>query len=184
MDNPADRLYILFQLALGVDGRDRAFTRIWNAYGKRIHFYVSRIISRDAGHHDDCFQEVMLKIYEGLDGYRIDRPLKPWLFRVARNCCLDFLKKRTEEAAENIELVPAAPGRAPEERLICGELFGAVGESIDALSADDAQLAYLRFFEGMRFSEIAKIMEMNENTVKTRMTAIKKKLRHDLKEWL
>lgn len=184
MDNPADRLYISFQLALGAEGRDRAFKRIWSAYGKRIHFFVSRIISRDAGCHDDCFQEVMLNIYEGLDSFRTDRPLKPWLYRVARNCCLDFLRKRIDDAAEKIELVPAAPDLDPEERLIRGELFGAIGESIETLPADDAQLAYLRFFEGMRFSEIASIVEMNENTVKTRMTAIKKKLRDDLREWL
>ena len=184
MDNPADRLYITFHLALGSEGRERAFLRIWNAYGKRIHFFISRIMSRDADRHDDCFQEAMLKIYEGLDGYRIDRPLKPWLFRVARNCCLDFLKKRIDDAADDIESLPSAREHDPGERLIRNELFAAIDESIGALRDEDAQIAYLRFFEEMKHGEIAQVLNMNGNSVKTRVTAIRKKLRDDLKEWL
>ena len=94
MDNPADRLYISFQLVLGEEGRKKAFARIWRVYGKRIHYYIARILPREITSPDDCYQEVMMKIYEGLGGYGPDRPLKPWIYRVARNCCIDFMKKR------------------------------------------------------------------------------------------
>ena len=184
MDNPADRVYISFHLALGREGREKAFTRIWRVYGKRIHYYISRILPRDGSSPDDCFQEVMMKIYEGLGGYGPDRPLKPWVYRVARNCCIDFMKKRGDIPADDIDTMPAARDRDPGEHFIRSELSSAIDESIDALGAEDAQLAYLRFFEGMKFGEIARIMEMNENTVKTKITAIKKKLRGDLREWL
>lgn len=184
MDNPADRLYISFHLALGGGGREKAFTRIWRAYGKRIRYYVSRILSGDGSSHDDCFQEVMLKIYEGLEGYGPERPLKPWIYRVARNCCIDFMKKRGDIPAEDIASTTAGTDRDPGEHFMRNELSSAIDECIDALGAEDAQLAYLRFFEEMKFGEMARVMEMNENTVKTRIAAIKKKLRCDLKEWL
>lgn len=184
MDNPADRLYISLQLALGGDGREKAFTRIWRVYGKRIHYYISKNLPGDPGLHDDCFQEVMMKIFAGLRGYRPDRPLKPWLYRVVRNGCLDFMKKRCDNPAEDIQAAPDVREGDPGEHVIRSELFSAIGESVDALAPEDAQLAFLRFFEKMKFGEIARMMEMNENTVKTKITAIRRKLRDDLREWL
>jgi len=184
MENPADIIYIGFQLALGEDGGRNAMTRIWTVYGKGIYYYISRSFPGDRYLCDDCFQETMLKAYHGLNSYRIGLPLKPWLYRIAHNCCLDQLRRRNEESIDDTAELAAPERGGLEENFMRSELVIAIDNGISGLGAGNAQIAYLRFFEGMKFKDIAKIMGMNEKTVKTRMDAIKRKLRTELKEWL
>lgn len=159
-------------------------TRIWEVYGMRIYFYIRQSLHGDKSCCEDCFQETMIRVYNGLKGFSMGRPLKPWLYRIAHNCCQDQLRKRKEESLDDALLVQPADCNSQEEQLVRKELNDTIDEAIAGLDAEDSQIAYLRFYEGMRFRHIANIMKMNEKTVKTRMAAIKRKLRSELREWL
>lgn len=159
-------------------------SRIWQIYGKRLYFYICRSLPADSGSWDDCYQESMIKIYNGLKGFSIGGSLKSWLYRIAHNCCQDQLRKRKEESLDDTDPVQAADCAGHVEQLLREELNDVIDEAICGLGAEDSRIAYLRFFEGMKFRHIADVMKMNEKTVKTRMTAIKRKLRAELRGWL
>lgn len=184
MESPADSMYIAFQLALGEQGRRNAMTRIWKLYEKGIYYYISRSFPGDPVRCDDCFQDTMLKVFNGLTGFSIGRPLKPWIYRIAHNCCQDLLRSRSEESLADAALPPAADVGDQEENFLRDELIMALDASINGLDVEDSRIAYLRFFEGMKFRDIAAILKMNEKTVKSRMAAIKRRLRSELREWL
>jgi RNA polymerase sigma factor (sigma-70 family) len=184
MENPADRLYIKIQLSLGEKGREKALNRIWHVYGKRLYFFISRIMHDGNLYRDDCFQEIMLKIYINLEKFTIDRPLKPWIFKIAYNCCIDFLKKENNNSYFNYDFDSAADIPNPEQEFVNNDLLKAIEKCMQDLSYEDLQIAFLRFFENMKFREISEILAINENTIKTRLTEIKRKLRSELKEWV
>jgi RNA polymerase sigma factor (sigma-70 family) len=182
MENPADTIYIAIQLSLGDEGRRNAMTRIWKVYGRGVYYYISR--SLPGGQRDDCFQETMLKAYRGLEGFSAGRPLKPWLYRIAHNCCQDQMRRMGEESMDDDAAPPADDRGGPEEKFLRDELLRGIDGVIGKLGAEDSRIAYLRFFEEMKFRDIANIMNMKEKTVKTRMDAIKRTLRSGLREWL
>ncbi|PKL15999.1 MAG: hypothetical protein CVV49_18450 [Spirochaetae bacterium HGW-Spirochaetae-5] len=184
MENPADRMYILFYLSLGNAGRIKAFNRIWKVYSGRIAFYISQILPKGSYYADDCFQEVMLKIYQGLETFKIEYPVKPWLYAIARNHTLDYIQRKEYEEVEYFELITAADVTNPESGFVRSEIFSAIENSINKLAEDDSQIAYLRFYEEMKLKDIADIMGININTVKTRITSVKKILQNDLRGWL
>lgn len=184
MENPADIIYISLQSSMGESGRHKAMTRIWNVYGKGLYYFISKSFQNNSSLCDDCFQEVMLKIYLGLEKYSYGYHLKPWLYTIARNCSLDYIRRDSDFTCElNSELfLTELPG--PEECHIKNDLSSAIKNSINGLEVDDSRIAFLRFYENLKLREIAQIMCMNENTVKTRIVSIKKKLRTELAEWI
>lgn len=184
MELASDRIYIAVQLALGKDGRERAFDRICRVFGREIYFYISTVLPRHGGHIDDCYQEAMLRAYNGLERFTPGRPVRPWLYRVAHNCCVDFLKSDRDEPLEEVPALPVSRDSGPEEELVRRELADAIDASIALLPADEARIVYLRLYGGMKFREIADVLCMNESTVKTRFAAARRRLRDDLKEWL
>ncbi len=184
MENPADKIYILYHLSSGGDGRMKAFNRIWKIYSGRVAFYISQILSGGSHSVDDCFQEVMLKIYQGLDNFRAEYPLKPWIYAIARNHTIDYIKTKSIDYVEYSETIPVADELNPEKVFLSSEIFSAVDNSLKKLPDEDAQIAYLRFYEGMKLKDISAIMGMNINTVKTKITAVKKILQNDLRGWI
>ena len=185
MENPADIIYISFQISLGEDGRRRALTRLWKVYGKGLYYFISKNFPSNSSHCDDCFQETMLKLYLALEKYSYGSNLKPWIYAIAKNCCLDYLRGNMDNISElNTDLLHAAAYSDPEENCINNDLFFAIENSLRGLDIEDSRIAFLRFYENMKFREIAEVMNMNENTVKTRISLLKKKLRIELKEWL
>lgn len=162
--------------------RQDIFSAIWSQYGKRISYFITCNITSEKGHVDDLFQEVMLNIFEHLPSYDRSLPFEAWAFRIARNRCIDHLRTRRqhEELGEEI----CDTGDDPGESIIRSELDRAIRKALKVLAPDDRQIAYLRYFEELRLGEIAVIMNMNINTVKTRMTAIKRSLRSELENWL
>jgi len=184
MENPADIIYISFQISLGESGRHKAMTRIWEVYGKGLYYFIYRSFQNNSSLCDDCFQEVMLKIYLALENYSYGYNLKPWLYTIARNSCFDYMRRDKDITCElNSELFQAELIN-PEESSIINDLSNAIKNSINELEEDDSRIAFLRFYENLKFKDIAKIMCMNENTVKTRISSIKKKLRIELSEWI
>jgi len=184
MENPADIIYITLQVSLGISGKDRALTRIWKVYGKGVYYFISRYFPGDNDLCDDCFQETMLKLYSSLDNYSPGSPIRPWIYAITRNCCIDH-KRRYETSSNDIEPESLqADYSGPEENYISRELSADINRSMGTLEPEDSRIAFLRFHEGMKYKDIAFALGMNENTVKTRMDSIKKKLRYELKEWL
>lgn len=185
MENPADIIYISFQISLGEDGKRRALTRLWKVYGKGLYFFISKNFPGNNSHCDDCFQETMLKVFLALDKYSYGNNLKPWIYAIAKNCCIDYLRRNMDNIYElNTDFSHAVEYSSPEESCINNDLYFAIETSLNGFDIDDSRIAFLRFYENMKYREIAKVMNMNENTVKTRISLMKKKLRIELKEWL
>ncbi len=139
---------------------------------------------------EDLTQEVFLQLLRALPRARTDMPLRPWIFVIARNKCLDHLKRRrplpfTRLSASDIGAldVPDA-ALSPEERVERDGLQEAVQCAVAALPERYRAVVALRYTTDLTFGEIGQVLGLPENTVKTHFQRAKALLRAELARFL
>jgi RNA polymerase sigma-70 factor (ECF subfamily) len=126
----------------------------------------------------DVLQHVYLQLYHSLPILLRNGSLKGWLFQVARNRCLDELRKRRRrpevsfsalEREEGPSSLEALPDREPlpEEMTESSELHVSLHAAIASLPPKFRSIVHLRCFRQLTFAEIGRTLNMQETTVKT-----------------
>ncbi len=134
----------------------------------------------------DCGQEAMLRVWRGLDKYRGDCAFETWVYRVAANCCMDYLRKKKRDKSESIEPLreqgfdPADPDPGTEERVIAADEHRRLRECIARLPEDQREALVLTQLEGVPYETAAEQLGVSEGTVKSRVNRAKARL----KEWM
>lgn len=119
---------------------------------------------------EDAVQSVFIKFLESKKSYIDIEHEKAWLITVARNTCIDIHRKWWHKKKVDFDL--NAIGLESKDSFKYQELE----ESIRKLPATHRLILYLYYYEGYKVSEISNMLEMNVNTVKTRMRQARKKL--------
>ncbi len=168
------------------------FEDIWTEYYKRLCVFCMQSYGFSEEDTADLVQEILLKVYEKRGGYSKKYAFSTWVFTIARNSCIDFLRKNrsrlTHECADTddseavILQFPDGKHPAPEQELLDNELRGAIGRFIELLPTDDRELVYLRMYEGMSYREISGVTGKPEGTVKYRFFNIRKQLQTYLED--
>jgi RNA polymerase sigma-70 factor, ECF subfamily len=144
-------------------------TREEGALRRVIQRYV-----RDAATVDDLYQEVSLKLLRRLDSVRDPAAIRGWLFQLARNACLDYLRsedRRRQHAAEAIS-EPAALGdlgRSPGDQFVSNERLSAVQRALTLLPASQRDVIRLRVEEGLDHLAIAERLNISRQAVEVRL---------------
>ena len=166
---------ILIKLILA--GEQSAFEALVCRYEKSLFNFICHFL----GNYDlacDILQDVFLKLYISLPKLHTDQPLRPWLFQVARNCCLDELRRKRpisfsqlEVTEEEDDISPVAilldTNLLPEEIAEHHELQQILRRAIDELPLKFRQVVLLRYIGRFTFVEIGNILNMPQATAKT-----------------
>ena len=100
----------------------------------------------------DCGQEAMIRIWRGLSSFHFECAFETWVYRVAANCCLDFLRKRNREKAESLEPLreqgfdPADESPGTEEQAVAKDERQRLREAISLLPEDQRDTAQADFW--------------------------------------
>ena len=160
-------------------GEEDVYGVIVQRYQSRIVAHVSRMIgSREEGL--DLSQEIFLKVFQALDRYNPEYKFSTWLFRIAGNAAIDFLRKRRPRTIPLETAAPDGSERASSPEYKSAELDPyatlrntergrAIMAAIAELPADFRELITLRHFSGLSYEEIAEIKEMPLGTVKNKL---------------
>ncbi len=165
-------------------GDDRA----WRALVRRLTPLVYRVATRmlrDPDAAEDACQEAFLNMHRAFDSYDATRPLKPWVSRITYNACLHRLRGAMVKAtrvAEPGDLDQRNPhgGASPESQAAGLEANRLLEAALAELSAQDRTLVAMRYREGLSDAEIAEVVDMPVNTVKTRIFRARARLRETL----
>ncbi len=136
----------------------------------------------------DCGQETMLRIWRSLSSYRGDCAFESWVYRLAANCCLDFLRKRKREKAQSIEPMREEgfdpPDKSPgtEETVLAREKQTRIREAITHLPEDQRDALILTQLEGKSYEETARMLSTGAGTVKSRVNRARARLRELLQD--
>jgi RNA polymerase sigma factor (sigma-70 family) len=176
---------ILAQQAIA--GDQRAFETLVNRYSTSLFNFIYHFLS-DYDQACDILQQVFLQLYISLPKLRTGEPLKAWLFQVARNRCLDELRRKRaihfselEAAGEEEDLSPldAMPDTEPlpEELAERHDLQDHLRRAIQSLPPKFRAVVLLRYTAQLSFSEIGQTLHMPEATAKTYFQRAKPLLR-------
>jgi RNA polymerase sigma-70 factor (ECF subfamily) len=160
------------------NGDTRAFAEIVERYGRPLLVYISPIV-RQRETAEDILQDVLFAAYTNLPSYnRFLGAFSTWIFRIARNRCLNELKRKRVETETDFPELPCDGN--PEGDLMKKEVFEALDRAFSSLSFDERSVFVLSEFHGLSHREIAKIEKIQTGTVKSRLSRTKEKLRKAL----
>ena len=132
---------------------------------------------------EDAAQEVFLKAYSGLQRFRGDAKLSVWLYRITCNVCTDMLRRRKEIVSLSAEKEDGTPAlELSDERFDPAaiaersELREKVGEALTMLPEEARRILLLREIAGQSYEEIARTLELDMGTVKSRIFRARKRL--------
>lgn len=158
-------------------GDQQAFEMLVRRYNVSLFNFICHCLG-DYDQACDVSQQVFLQLYISMPTLRTGEPLKAWLFQVARNRCLDELRRKRavhfselEAANDEDDLSPLAimpdTQPLPDEMAERNDLQRALRQAIDALPPKFRSVVLLRYASQLSFSEIGKTLNMPEATAKT-----------------
>ena len=138
--------------------------------------YCYRMVN-DISLAEDLRQEVFLRIYRSAKTYRPTAQFSTWMYRIATNLCLDTLAKQQhrkempidaylESESEGFDERLIDPSAAPDTAVVKKEIESRVRSVLARLPEDQRVVVIMRHYNGMRFHEIAAIVESPISTVK------------------
>lgn len=159
-------------------GDRRAFDLLVLRYQQRVANLVSRYV-REPSETQDVTQEVFIKAYRALKGFRRDSAFYTWLYRIAINTAKNFLVAQSRrppgsdlgvETAEQLGMGGRIRDYAtPERELLSEEIATTIRAALDGLPEDLRTAITLRELEGMSYEEIAEAMSCPIGTVRSRI---------------
>ena len=152
-------------------GNSRGFEILFERYRTRLFTFIFRMLGQKRETAEDLFQEVYINVYKGKDFYEPTSRFSSWLFTIARNHCLNYLKsQKYKESLKTGSLdsegfpEPSVPGTADagerDNRLM-------LENALSTLSETYREIVLLRAVEGFSSQEIGEMLNMNPTTVRS-----------------
>jgi RNA polymerase sigma-70 factor (ECF subfamily) len=167
-----------------------AFNCLVLAYQDRVYNLCLRMLGSPQA-AEDATQETFLSAYRNAGRLR-GTALRPWLFRIASNACIDELRRMRRRPHLSLDMPapdaereqswePPDPGEGPEPLAVRGELRAALERELLRLQPDQRLAIILSDIEGMSYEEIAASMASSVGTVKSRISRGRARLREALR---
>jgi RNA polymerase sigma-70 factor (ECF subfamily) len=171
-------------------GDRQAFGRLVDLHKRAVYGLCFRLL-RDPEDARDAAQECFVRAYSALDTYDPGQPFVPWILRIARNHCLDLVRRRVHES-RRVELNtdpecgpvdladPAAV--APDVALERRETAATLAQAVDALPPAQREVVHLFHVEHLSYKEIAATLDVPIGTVMTWLHRARARLRLALEQ--
>lgn len=158
---------------------DQSFSILILKHKNALLGHIKKFIN-DPNLADDILQESIQKAYISLDKYNNNYNFSTWLYTIARNTALDYLRKQSlpitnYEDEELIRNIPD-PKHTPEQRLVFNQDYDKLVSVIENLPEPYNKIAEMRFIKEFAYEEIAQALDMPINTVRTRLRKAKELL--------
>lgn len=153
-----------------------AFSQLFEPLRGRVYAGLVRLVGRDAA--EDVVMDTFLKAWQGLPQYNGMSSLSTWLFRIARNCGLDHLRREKIRNMSSLDQDPYGFGvrqieddkvAMPLDVLARSETVQSVREAIALLPPAHRSVIELRYLDDLRYAEISAVLGISIGTVMSRL---------------
>ncbi len=160
-----------------LNGDSRAYAELLNRYRDSVYYVMLRMISNPSD-AEDLTIEAFGKAFHNLGKYVPSHAFSTWLFRIATNNCIDFMRRKSqsprpfdqdEGEEDEVEATVASDMIAPDELMINRETAASLNRIVKTLKPRYRRLIELRYFEDYSYEEIASELSLPIGTVKARL---------------
>src|SRR2546423_9822761 len=176
---------------------DAAYDELVRSYSGPIYHVAYRMLG-DSAEASDVVQEIFLKVFRNIAGFKGEAALKTWIFRIAFSEILNRLrwwKRRHRFATVSLDDQPNGSGTGaahavasssptPEQVLQSKEQETAIQQALGRLSREHRSIIVLRDIEGFSYNEIADVLGVSIGTVKSRLARARADLKQSLMRYL
>lgn len=175
------------------NGDEMAFSQIVKIFQNEI-YNMAMYITQNREDALDASQEVFIKLWRSLPGFRGECSIKSYIMKLTKNTSLDIVRKQsrnqsTSLTVENekgdeveIDIADDSEDSNPEKSYLRQEKIQKVRDAIGKLDIDQRQIIIMRDINGMSYCEIADTLGINEGTVKSRLNRARSELKKILLE--
>jgi RNA polymerase sigma-70 factor (ECF subfamily) len=172
MDRAAERE--LIRLAQGGDAE--AFSQLVTRHQRAV-FNVTYRLTGNRQEAEDVAQETFVRAYQALRRFDLERPLGPWLYRIATNTALNWIKRRRPEVGLGEEALLPDPGPGPEAQVLSAERSARLRAVIASLPPNYRAVIELRHFQGLSYREMSESLGVPLSDVKSWLFRARRKLK-------
>ncbi|NVO01092.1 MAG: sigma-70 family RNA polymerase sigma factor [Bacteroidetes bacterium] len=191
LTDKAMRDYKLVQLAVET-GNQKAYAELMNFYKDSIYFMLLKM-TNNPDDADDLTLEAFGKAFKKLSQYTPDYAFSTWLFKIASNNCIDFIRKKKKntfsidqpwENSDGSEVAHSIPSQTldPEKKFIEKQKIQLMREVVEKLKPKYRSLIELRYFKEYSYEEIAQELDLPIGTVKAQLFRAREFLFNILKD--
>jgi RNA polymerase sigma-70 factor (ECF subfamily) len=176
-------------------GEVRAFEVLLSRHRKPVYNFILRFVG-DKETAEDLLQEAFMRVIKGAEAYKRQAKFTTWLYTIARNLCVDQTRRRKHRKHASLDApmdtsddsgtlldVIASHEMASDRKSVNKQLHATMQRAIEGLSEEQREVFLMREFLDMPFKQIADVVGVPENTVKSRMRYALEKLRLELDEY-
>ena len=151
-------------------GDEKAFTQLVSAWHKRIYNFALRFCGQEEM-AEEVVQQTFIQVYQKVRQLKDNSSFKPWLYRIASNCCNNEGRK----VSRNKKLMLEGVGEewddpeTPETIYRQKELSNLVMQVLQMIPKEQRTVIIMKEYEGLKFKEIAAALGESQNTIKSRM---------------
>lgn len=175
-------------------GDTRAFDELVIKFSPRLYGMVYHMTSNKEDTHD-LLQDIFAKAYRSLKRFRGKSSFYTWIYSIATNMTLNFLKKRKRRVAWSLDdvdsniqnddaMVDIGHAANPRHQSDVNELQKKLNEAMQTLSEDHRAVVTMFDIQGIPHADISKILKISEGTVRSRLFYAHKQLQGHLEEFI
>ncbi|HJA99141.1 MAG TPA: sigma-70 family RNA polymerase sigma factor [Candidatus Alistipes avicola] len=154
--------------------KEQRFSKLVKEHEQTI-YAVCYMFSHDAEDVDDLHQEILLRLWQGYDGFEGRSDIKTWIYRVALNYCINFSDKRKREQTRRTTARESDTSDSDlEKQMQIKQLY----QRINKLGLVDRSVILL-WLEGLSYEEIGAILGISVKNVSFKLVRIKERLKND-----
>ena len=167
------------------DGFDSAFETLVRKYERLVSTCVYSVV-KNPEDVADVSQDVFLKVYKSIGSFKGESEFSTWLYRIAKNTALDFVRKQKQSAlsidssgpeGEGLELRDDNESSNPEKSALRNEKKEILLNAVNSLSDEHREIIILRDFNDYSYEEISDKLNIETGTVKSRLFRAREQLR-------
>jgi RNA polymerase sigma-70 factor (ECF subfamily) len=156
-----------------------AYATLMKRYKKAVYFMILKMI-RDADDAEDLTMEAFAKAFRNLERFKKDYTFSTWLFRIATNNTIDFIRKKklktmslnntlSDDSGNSVNIDVEDDDNNPQDEFIKSQRIEMVRVFVDKLPAKYRKLVQLRYFDELSYEEIAQELDKPLGTVKAQL---------------
>ncbi|KXX68243.1 MULTISPECIES: RNA polymerase sigma factor [Flammeovirga] len=162
-----------------IEGNEQAYAQLMGRYRKSVYHTILKMV-RNVDDAEDLTIEAFAKAFKNLSKFKKDYTFSTWLFRIASNNAIDFIRKKkletysidaevTNKDGDTMSMNIQDSGLTPQEEAIKAQKIQIVREFVSLLPPKYQRLVKLRYFEEKSYDEIAEELEAPLGTIKAQL---------------
>lgn len=160
----------------------KLFSQVVSQYSEKLYWTIRRIVL----YHDDAndvLQNALIKVWRNLGDFENRAKLSTWLYRIAVNEALDFLRKKKDVASLDVVENASVARSLVADDYFDGSVAQALLQEAIALLPDVQRVVFnLRYYDDMKYSEMSKLLDTSEGALKASYHIAVKKISAYVKE--